>query len=208
MSDLSEHELLEIRNEIQNRCNSLFQELENNDLITSNPIPDFDPKTFTSWLNADHLIIGKGLGRVIANSKHIIDDTFSEQDFVHFAIYLSVHSFVIQIEQLKDAFVSCLDKDKLNLKEEDSLGNVIHKINQKINLSDKLKELFFLDFRNAIVHRRYTVHAEILTYILPNEIEVSITIEKFSKMKEQFGSLVRYIVNYEKRLVESKNTFS
>lgn len=209
-------ELLQIRTEMQTRCDSLFQELENNDLITNAPIRDFNAGTFASWLNSDYRIIGNGLHEILANEESIVNENFSHLDFVHFVIYLNAYSFVVQLEQLKDTFVRCLDENKLHIQNNDPLGTVILKINDKLNplaqtpqanqesskqRRGERRELFFIDFRNAIAHRRYTVHAEILSYLDKDDNEVNLTAIDFERMKEQFDVLRQHIFNYESNLV-------
>lgn len=215
-SSLSGTELLEIQKEMKNTCDEFFQELENAQLITDTPIGEFDPKKYLTWLNRDDSIIGTGKLELVSHMESIINEKFSEEDFLKFLIVLSVYQFTIRIEQLKDIFLDCLDLEKLKLRSnEPTLGDIIWKINDRLypleqistDKQDEVKkirkgheDLFFLEFRNAVIHRAYVIGSTRITYLDKDNQDIKLSSKDFARMIEQFDYLRQYIYDYRNKL--------
>ena len=164
--------------------------------------------------------MSEGLYQILMKEKKIVDKDFSLNQFENFIILIKAHKFVIELEDVKDTFMDCLDETKF-LKRSDikrgkemndfSIGEIIWKINNKLYPIDQVSgrkkssyvqlrkvnsDLFFIDFRNAIIHRAYDIKGQILTYQDSKGNDINLTAKNFEIMKEQFGALRFYIYNH------------
>ena len=215
---LTEPQMSQIKENMKNACDRFWLNLENNNLIKTSINQSIDTKDLLTLMNQDHKIILNGLQKIVEKENNIADHEFPSSRFEEFIILLKAYEFVINLEQLKDMFADCLDETKLlksnkrnrriTLKDI-TLGEMIYSINDllyplnQVNnlkkenykaLREEHRDLFFLDFRNAIVHRKFRIHCRILTYLNNNNEEVNFTAREFTKMGFQFEKL-RYYIN-------------
>lgn len=218
---LSGTEQLKIHQEMKQKCSEFFKKLENANLITGTPIKEFDARKYLIWLNRDESLIRNGKLELVSHMDSIISDKFPKEDFEKFLIALSVYQFTIKLEQLKDVFLDCLDLEKIKLRNnEPTFGEIISAINEKIypieQISEDKKEiakkirkenynLFFIEFRNVIIHRKYVIGSTKITYVDKNNEEQQLLHKDIAKMLEEFSVLQNYIYEYRNKLEESQN---
>lgn len=219
-SNLSGSELLEIQKEMKIICDNFFQELKKAELITDSSIKEFDAKKYLTWLNRDDSLIANGKIEMVSHMDSIVSEKFPAEDFIKFLIVLSIYQFTIKLEQLKDVFLDCLIKEKLKLKSDDpTLGDIIWAINNILypldQISDGKKEdakkirksyqdLFFIEFRNAVIHKTYVVGSERITYLNKEREEKRVSLKELSTMIEKFDFLRQYIYEYKLNLEKSQ----
>lgn len=149
-------------------------------------------------INFHHSQVRKGITQLIERTDKITDEKLSIGEFTEFVILLRTYEFIMRIEYSKDLLVEMLDKNKFNSNiEEVSLGVVIKKINNKLYPLDEKTEkekialnqirninrdLFYVDFRNAIVHRKYKLDGTELFYNDYDGNQVYIDNSKFNEM--------------------------
>jgi len=148
-------------------------------------------------INLHHRQIRTGITKLIERTNRIVDENFNETEFSEFLILLRAYEFVIHLEYIKDILIEMLNKEKFpeNI-ENKPLGSVIKKINEQLyphssNSSEEKSgkelrklnyELFFVDFRNAIIHRKYKLDNMELFYNDYQGEQIKINSDKFKEM--------------------------
>ena len=131
-----------------------------------------------------------GVENLLGRKDRIVDNEFHEDDFIELIMEIKAYQFCVRLESLVYDFAKLLRPELLQTNREkqdnvvpdltlDTIGGLIHRINQLVlnnnglsgdvlerrrNTREHYKELFFLKFRNSIIHRDYKIMDSILYY--------------------------------------------
>lgn len=159
-----------------------------------------------------HARFALGIEKLLARRENIINEEFEEWEFQSLMIEIRVFEFCVRIESLKFQLSLMLNPSKLRYAREEQdnesivlrnlmLGNILERIKFKIyplgSLEGEAKQrqienrnavddLFFLDFRNAIIHRNFEQVPNGLAY---GNLRIHVGAEVFRQMSRNLDTL-------------------
>ena len=161
--------------------------------------------------------IPHAIAKLLERKKKIVDKKFTQQEFNLFIDTIRVYDMTVNLELIKDVLVGALKQKPLGINDKMTIGTVIDQINNKLYPLRRLKgyaklktealrkanmDIFFVNFRNAIIHRRYKFdrNNRVLIKWDKNENKTTYTPDNLEDVERSTGYLGRKLIERVRKI--------
>lgn len=194
-------EMLRIQRTMRDALNNFWIELDDNDFVVTSITQSIRLRD----LGFNYSEISSFVDRLIQRSKKIIDENFNDDEFTDMIIHLRSYLFAIELEEIRYIFAKLLVPDKLKYQSETdaphledmTMNTILQRIGDKLTWNSTKRrtnrELFFIDFRNAIIHGNYIVQGQVLSYENEDGDQENLAADNFNRIKFQVDEIQSFI---------------
>lgn len=193
--------MLRIKRDMQTALNGFWSKLTDNDLVLTSIIQSLRLRD----LGFNYSEISSYINKLIELEQKIIDAGFNDNDFTNMIIHLRSYLFTFELEEIRYIFAKLLDPSELRYQSDTdvpklddmTMNTILQRIGNKLGLDAPTRKthrkLFFIDFRNAIIHGNYVVEGEILSYENEDGEQENLAANNFNRIKFEVDEIQYFI---------------
>jgi len=198
---ISGSEMLRIQKNMQTALGDFWTELSDNDFIKTSITQSIRLRD----LGINYSEITSSVNKLIEREEKIIDNNFDGDQFTDMIIHLRSYLFSIELEEIRYIFAKMLVPNKLKnrrelddpILEDFTMNAILQRIGNKREWDGEKRrthrKLFFIAFRNSIIHGNYLVEGQILSYENEDGYQENLDAKNFNKIKFEVDEIQTFI---------------